>query len=79
MAKQNLYTIFPHLTPCAQMTAWSQRSAWSKEDIVIIYALKNESQMSARCQMCAGAQKFLKFMNAGALIQGNMVCDNIRF
>ena len=36
------------------MSAWSRRNAQSKEDIMIICTLKNESQMSSRAQKSAG-------------------------
>ena len=55
------YTLFPRFSTCSQITAWSQGSAGSKEDMMLCL-LNNKSQMSTGCQM-----------SAGTLIRGNMV------
>ena len=54
------YYLFARLSTCSQLTAWSRRSAWSKEDIMIICLLNNEPRLSAGCETNAEVCQSLK-------------------
>ena len=58
---------FKHLSG-SQVSAWSQISTGSKEDIMIMSAPKHKSQMRARFKWALGHRNF-----AGVLFQGNTV------
>ena len=61
--------VFPRLSAGSEMTAWSQRSARSNENIMIVCLLNNEPLLSAWCQ----ALQWLKLWAPGHSF-GWLVC-----